>query len=160
MSQDIDLTAQIRIARPAEALWSLVADYGCDARWRTGVQSMVPTPSGRVRPGTTSDEQLRFGGKTYRNLGEVLTVEDGVRFTWQTTDGADARGSRTVLPDGDDACFVVLELVVQPHGSERLLRSLLARMLRRNLRGDLRRLASLVEAGELTAPCGPAARAA
>lgn len=154
---EIDLAAQTRIARPAAEVWPIVADHACDPAWRTGVRAMVPTPSGLVHLGTTTDEQLRFGGRTYRNLGVVTAVEPGVRFAWQTTDGADANGSRTVLADGPDACFVLLELAVRPRGIERVLRPLLARLLLRNLRGDVARLASKVEAGDLAAGCEQAA---
>ena len=46
-------------------------------------------------------------------------------------------------------------MVVRPHGPERLLRPVLARMLRTNLRGDLERLRTLVMVGVPSAATAP-----
>ena len=74
----------------------MLADYGNDVTWRGGVTSMVPTPPGPVRAGTTTDEHMRVAGGRYHNLGVVTAVGPGLRFTWRTTSGADADGARTV----------------------------------------------------------------
>jgi len=39
---------------------------------------MVPTPAGPVRVGTTTAEEMKVAGKTYRNDGEVVAVDPGV----------------------------------------------------------------------------------
>jgi len=38
---------------------------------------MVPTPAGPVRVGTTTAEEMKVAGKTYRNDGEVVAVDPG-----------------------------------------------------------------------------------
>ena len=142
--RDIQLSDQIDIDRPAAEAWAVVADYRRDPEWRTGVVTMAPDPPDVVTTGTTTAEELRFAGRTWHNDGVVTAVEPGVRFTWRTTEGADASGSRAVEALGPDRCRVRLVMVVRPSGPERLVRPVLARMLRATLRRDLERLRDLV----------------
>jgi uncharacterized membrane protein len=141
----IHLTEQVDIDRPAHTVWGVVADYARDPEWRNGVVSMAPNPAGLVEVGTTTVEVMRFGGKTLRNDGEVLAVEPGSRFSWRTTSGAVANGSRRVEPLGNDRCRVHLELSVTPTGAERVLTPVFRRMLRRTLAGDAASLKRLAE---------------
>ncbi|ASF08513.1 hypothetical protein NBRGN_099_00050 [Nocardia brasiliensis NBRC 14402] len=140
-----DLTAETTIDRPAALVWELVADYANDSAWRTGVVTMSAEPPGLAAPGTRTAEELRLAGLTWRNLGEVDTVEPGVRLTWRTVSGADAAGARTVRPMTPGRCLVRLELRLTPHGLERAVGPLLAYMLRRNLIRDLAALRALAE---------------
>ena len=129
---------------PAERTWEVVADHRRDPEWRTGVVEMRRTPTEDLVVGTVTHEVLRLGGRTYRNEGVVTAVVPGQRLEWRTTQGADAHGARAVAPLGPDRCSLTLELHVEPHGADRLLAPLLGRMLARNLRADLRRLAVLL----------------
>jgi hypothetical protein len=143
---EITLCEEAVLHSPAERAWAVIADYARDPEWRTGVTSMVPTPSGPVQTGTTTVELLRLAGKTWRNEGVVTAVDPGRAFRWRTTGGARANGSRSVEPLDAGACRVRLELNVAPQGIERLAAPVLARMLRRNLRRDLAQLSELVAA--------------
>ncbi len=143
------ITESIVVEAPAAAVWAVVADYGRDVEWRTGVLEMRPEPAGELRAGTTTQEVIRLGGRTYRNAGLVTRVLPGTRLEWRTTEGAQASGSRTVEPRGSGRCEVTLELRVVPSGVERVLAPVLRRMLGRNLRGDLVRLAGIVQASAL-----------
>ncbi|MGY1814083.1 SRPBCC family protein [Blastococcus sp. SYSU D00820] len=147
----VRLREDVVVDRPAAVVWALVADYGRDPEWRAGVVTMAPSTAGPVVPGTTTAEVLRFGGRTLRNAGEVLTVDPGRRFTWRTTSGAPARGARTVEPLDERRCRVTCELTVTPRGAERLFRRPLAALLRRTLAGDVARLKALAEAGTAVA---------
>lgn len=148
---DFRLVEHTEIDRPAAEIWAVVADYARDPEWRRGVLRMVPTPPGLVGVGTTTDEEMRFAGRSLRNLGVVTHVEPG-RFAWRTTDGAAAHGSRSVVPLTPTRSRVELELVVTPKASERAIAPLLARLLRRSLRGDLRRLGVLLESQASSRP--------
>ncbi|MET0864671.1 MAG: SRPBCC family protein [Nakamurella sp.] len=139
------LTAQTDINRPAAAVWALVADYSKDAQWRHGVSRMQPTPAGLVQVGTTTDESMRLGGSNYRNLGLITAVQPGSYFEWRTTDGADANGSRTVTPLTEDRCMLRMTVDVRVRGIQRTIAPLLAKLLQRNLNGDVRRLRELAE---------------
>lgn len=148
----ITIHQEIDIDAPTADVWRVVADYGRDPQWRTGVLSMVPSPPGPVTAGTTTVEELRLGGRLWRNEGEVTAVEPGRRFEWRTTSGAVARGSRSVEALGAGRSRLRLELHVTPTGTSRLMIPVLGRMLRRNLARDVRRLAEVVEAVPTAAP--------
>lgn len=134
-------------ASAAEA-WAVVADYGRDVEWRRGVRSMVPTPAGPVRPGTTTAEVLRVAGRTTYNDAVVTDVEAGRRFAWRTTSGIRAEGLRAVVPLDAETCRVVLTTRVHPPGLFRLVPGVVARVLRRGLQRDAVRLRVLIELGE------------
>jgi uncharacterized protein YndB with AHSA1/START domain len=142
----IDLTHTHDIPAPAATVWAVLADYTRDPEWRTGVEVMQPDPAGPARPGTTTHEVMRLGGRTYVNDGVVDEVDPGRRLTWHTTEGADASGARMVesLPEG--TCRVTLTLRVRPHGVEAFMAPVIRHMLDRNLRRDLQALGALVAA--------------
>lgn len=141
----IEYSAETDVDAPAAAVWALIADYGRDPEWRDGVATMAPSPPGPVRPGTTTDEQMRAMGRDYRNGGVVGEVEPGVRFTWRTTSGVDADGARTVHDLGDGRSRVRLEVRLRPQGAQRLLAPVLRAVLRRGLVADAARLRALAE---------------
>jgi uncharacterized membrane protein len=143
--KQISLSHSVDLPVTPGAAWAVIADYARDPEWRTGVISMTAKPSGAVDVGTVTVEELRFGGKSYSNVGEVVAVETGRMLEWRTTDGADADGRRSVTPRSDGGCRVTLELNVRPTGIERLLAPILTRMLARNLRSDLARLGKTLE---------------
>lgn len=143
----ITLIHETDVDAPAETAWRVVADYARDVEWREGVIRMVPTPTGPVQVGTTTDEEMKVAGTTYRNAGEVVTVTPGARFEWRTTAGALAHGSRQVTSINPGRCRVRLELHVTPTGFNRLFARVLTRMLDKTLAGDVQRLRDLVEAG-------------
>ena len=142
----ITLIHETDIDAPAAVAWRVVADYTRDVEWRAGVLRMVPSPTGLVQVGTTTAEEMKVAGKTYRNNGEVVAVEPGSRFEWRTTSGAVAHGSRRVMPIDPGRCRVQLELRVTPTGLNRLFAPMLKRVLAKGLAGDVERLRDTVEA--------------
>ncbi|WP_214402102.1 SRPBCC family protein [Pseudonocardia lacus] len=143
----IKLRARTEVDAPAGRVWELLGDYRADPAWRAGVATMAPSPPGPIEPGQTTDEHLRFAGRSYRNGGLVEAVGPGRTLTWRTTSGVRANGRRTVeeLPGGRSR--VALETDIHPDGVDRLLAPVLGRVLRRRLGADLRRLRELAERG-------------
>lgn len=140
----IDLTRSHIVPAPAAVVWAVLSDHRRDPEWRTGVEVMEPSPPEPSRPGTTTHEVMRLGGRTYVNDGVVDAVDPGHRLAWHTVEGADASGWRRVVDRGDGTCEVTLALTVRPHGAEVLIAPLVRRLLAKNLRRDLAALASLV----------------
>ncbi|MBB2913114.1 putative membrane protein [Streptosporangium becharense] len=140
----IELHVSAEIARPAAEIWQMVADFGQDPRWRAGVTTMAPDPPGLVVPGTTTDETLRFAGRTYLICGLVTSVVPGREFAWRSTSGLEVDGGRAVIPLGDDRCRVTMSLRIRLRGMRRLQAPRLRRMLRRKMRQDVIRLGELV----------------
>jgi uncharacterized membrane protein len=141
----IEIRTSVEIEVPAAAAWSVVADYAQDTAWRRGVTAMVPEPPGLVALGTTAHEEMTFGGRALVNDGVVTRVEPGRSFSWRTTSGVDAEGSRLVEPLGDRRCRVTLVLRARPHGVEHLLVPIYRRMLARGLAHDAAELSALLE---------------
>lgn len=161
----ITLIHEAVIDAPAAMAWRVVADYSRDVDWRRGVVRMAPTPVGLVQVGTTTAEEMKLAGTTYRNNGQVVAVDPGSRFQWCTTAGAVAHGSRQVTPIDSERCRVRLELHVTPTGPNRLFAPILRRMLDKGLAGDVQRLRELVETAtprnvEDRSPSRPPAQAA
>ena len=109
----ITLIHETDIDAPADMAWRVVADYARDVEWRKGVLRMAPTPTGPVQVGTTTEEEMKVAGKTYRNDGEVVAVEPG-----SGSNGAPLPARRPRLPTGHAdrrrRCQVRLELHVTP----------------------------------------------
>lgn len=136
----ITIIEERAIELPADPVWAVLGDYHRDPEWRTGVTSMT-IDAEPPRTGARTVELLKLGGRTYRNVGELTDV-GALAISWRTVEGARAHGSRAVHPSAT-GCVARLELAVTPGGAERLLAPVLARMLRRNMRRDLGRLAQL-----------------
>ena len=137
---------EIDVTSDATTAWCVVADYSNDPKWRTGVRSMTPEPSGLVWIGTTTTEVMSLAGRTWHINGVVTTVTPSTRFEWRTIDGARASGSRSVTRTNDAQCRIRVETTVVPTGWTRLLTPYLRRLLDQNLRNDLCRLKALIEA--------------
>jgi hypothetical protein len=142
----IELINEIDVDVTPEAAWAVVADYGRDPEWRSGVVTMAPSTPGIVTGGTTTAEEMHLAGRTLRNGGRVTSVGPGLRFTWATTSGSDADGARSVEAAGDGRARVRLELRVRPHGVERLLAPVLRRIVARTVAADAERLRVLLAA--------------
>lgn len=155
MSRPIEVRVDTVIDRPAITVWNVVSDYRLDPLWRGGVETMGPDPYGPTVPSTTTREVLRFGGRTYRSEGVVVSLEPGRSFAWRTTSGTTASGSRTVRELDDDHCRLELRLRVVPRRSERLMVPILRRLLHRALRTDLERLAQHIDDLTCTGPDDP-----
>jgi hypothetical protein len=153
---DVTAHARVLVHRPCLGVWGVLADYRRDPEWRTGVLAMVPSTDGTVEVGTTTAETIRFGGRTQHVDGVVTEVEDGVRFAWRTTSGTAAHGERRVTDCGDGRTQVDLVLTVR--GVRRVLRPLLAPLVRRTLAADARRLRRLGETDGRVTAAGPATR--
>ena len=60
-SISVDIRREIDL--PAEAVWSVLADYRNDPLWRRGVSRMESSPRGSVATGMTTEEEMRLAGR-------------------------------------------------------------------------------------------------
>ncbi len=99
------ITCSIVIARPVAEVYAFIADYENDARWRAGV-TMVPTPPGPARVGTTTQETVRFMGSDTVTVAEVVACEPGRRIAFRSLEGPyPVHGHREVAPTGGGTAF-------------------------------------------------------
>lgn len=139
----MNITATIRIARPAPEVLAFLTDYANDPAWRAGVLEM--RARGPIAAGTTTFERLRFLGSEYVTEG-VITERTETRLSFRgASDSVDASGYREVRVDGDGA-LVTYSLDLEPRAwllrwFSPILRVLYARGVRR----DMARLRDLLE---------------
>ena len=143
MSRDVQ---RRRLDRPAHEVAGLVLDWSRDGEWRTAVVRMQVEPAGQARVGQRIVEWLRFGGRTFvtpttiTEVGELTASFAGGNAT------VAVEGRRTVDPETDGSCVVVLEVDVRMTGPLAVLNPLLAPAYRRRLASEADALAALVAA--------------
>ncbi|MFE7805227.1 SRPBCC family protein [Streptomyces sp. NPDC057430] len=141
----IAVRSSAAVQAPAEFVWDFLRVYGNDLDWRSGLEKMNQSPPGPVRDGVRVEETLRVLGRVVESLVEVSDVREGHSFAWRVVEGAIAEGSRSVTATGVDSCRVDIVKRVTLTGSDRLLRPLLAVVITRTERGDLRRVKRALE---------------
>ena len=146
MSRPIHVEESVTIACAPDVVWSAVADYGTDVKWRKGLTDMTPDPPGPPAVGTKVHEVLETGGRSY--VADSTVTQVGAmtyRFEGSGTLGRLA-GRRTVVAGASpsEAVFTY-EIEITPSGMNRLLRPIIAGTARRGLKGDLTRLRDLLE---------------
>jgi hypothetical protein len=108
---------------------------------------MRPSPPGPSHVGVATHERLRLMGTTFRAEATIDRVEAGRLLRWRAHDRQkQLQGSRLVeLTGPTDSRFTE---VVEGHllGPLRPLEALVARLLRRQVTADMRRLKRLLEA--------------
>ncbi|WNF28662.1 SRPBCC family protein [Streptomyces sp. C11-1] len=133
------------VQAPAGFVWEFLHVYANDLDWRSGLERMAQTPPGPVRDGARVAETLRVLGRVVESVVEVSDVREGRSFTWRVVEGATADGSRSVTATGEASCRVDIVKRVTLGGSDRLLRPVIAAVITRSERGDLRRVKRLLE---------------
>jgi hypothetical protein len=137
----------ITIDRPADAVWSVVADYSRDRQWRRRIVEMTPDRAGPPAVGTRVREVLRLGGQEHVTDSVVVATGPGRAYRFSGT-GTDGRvvGGRSVQPVGDHASVFRYDVQVAAPNLPRVLRPVMRRWLTHSLRRDLRRLRRMLEA--------------
>jgi uncharacterized protein YndB with AHSA1/START domain len=146
MSAPVRVSQTVRIDRPAADVWTAIADYSFDYKWRQGLKDMTPDPPGPPVPGTRVHEVVGSPGRDFVADIEVTQVDPGssYRFSGAGTIGAIA-GGRSVRADGNGTVFTY-EVELTPKGGMRLLRPLLGSIVGSRLKQDLNTLKALLEA--------------
>ena len=143
----VHIEESVEINRSPAEVWDAIADYSFDSEWRNGLLEMTPDPPGPAAMGTKVHEVVRSSGRGYIADTVVTEFEAGssYRFNGAGTIG-DLGGRRSVRPDaeGTGAQFTY-EVDLQPKRGMRLLRPILAPVVRSGLRKDLQKLKGLLE---------------
>jgi hypothetical protein len=134
-----ELSIDLPVA-PVDA-WNVIGDYGRDPDWRRGV-TMRHEPLGLVQDGTRTFEDLKFLGSIHRTVARIADVVPGRAFRFRSDDGSVEGYRRVELTPG--GCRVVLGIEVKVQFA--LMAPIVGWLYRREVRGNLRRLAVLVGA--------------
>jgi Polyketide cyclase / dehydrase and lipid transport len=145
MSSPVRVSQSVQIDKLPADVWTAIADYSFDYKWRQGLKDMTPDPPGPPAPGTKVHEVVRSPGRDFVADIEVTEVNPGVsyRFRGAGTIGGLA-GGRSVHANGAGSVFTY-EVEVEPRGAMRLLRPVLGSMVGSRLKQDLTTLKALLE---------------
>lgn len=137
------LTASRTIRRPADEVFSFLADAENNPDWQRGMTScewITPPP---VRVGSTYRQTASFLGRRVVSTFEVREFVPGrlIRFTTiESSFPIDV--TRRVEPVDDTACRVIAEISGEPPGPG-FLAPLIRRIAQRSVDADYDRLASM-----------------
>jgi hypothetical protein len=142
----MDLAVGIVIARPVEVVFAYISNYEHDCQWRAGLIEMTQTPPGRAQIGTKTREVARFFGIKRVTPAEITQYEPDrkVAFSGLMANSVPVSGSRTVERRGEQTRFLY-QAKVELSGFALLIEPLLAAILRRRFRSDLRCLKERLE---------------
>ena len=146
MGSRVQISESVEIARPPEAVWEAIADYGFDLQWRKGLEEMAPDPPGGPEVGTKVHEVVRNGGRAYVADTVVTSLDPGVAYEFEGHGSIGGLGGgRSVAANGGEVSVFTYDIRLQPEGGMRLLRPLLGPMVRSGLKKDLRKLKGMLE---------------
>ncbi|SOE03829.1 SRPBCC family protein [Blastococcus haudaquaticus] len=135
----------------ADEAAALVLDWSRDGEWRSAVRRMETEPAGPARVGQRITEELRFAGGTFVTPTTITAAEARSASFAGGNATAAVEGRRTVVPEADGGCTVVLEVDVRMTGPLAVLNPVLAPVYRRRLASEADALAALAQATSSTA---------
>lgn len=142
----IEVTASVSINRSAEDVFEFLADMANNPRWQQGMRSCTWTSEPPLALGSTYDQEASFLGKKIVSSFEVVEFEPGTRIRIRTTGGSmpiDVTRTVTDRPAGTS----VVGAIVRGDSSKlfKIADPVMKRMVERSVRGDYRRLKTLLE---------------
>jgi hypothetical protein len=142
----IDLTVEVLIARPLEEVAAYVIDPSNEPRWISGIVESTPEASGPIGVGSRVRRVAKFMGRHMEYTPEVLELQAQSHLLMRTDKPFPMTIEyRFAAQDGSTAFSQRLR--GGPGGVLGLLDPVMAMMVRRNVRGDMHRLKTILEAG-------------
>ncbi len=140
------MTASIDIGRPAEAVFEYISNMALNTTWQAGMRECRVTSELPLAVGSTYEQVASFIGREVRSSFVVTALEPGRSITIESVQSTfPITVTRTVEPLDDDRSRVSAVIEGGPDGIMGLLAPLMKRMAQRTVRGDYRRLKSLLE---------------
>ena len=137
-----DVRVELEIPRPRADVAAYMFDPAHDAAWTTGVVAVNPLTPGRLRVGSRVERTVKFLGKRFSYLYEVVDAgEDAfVEMSVAQPFPMQVRYELDAAP-GTGSTKVAIHARGDARGFYRLMSPILNRMVRRNIRRDLENLA-------------------
>jgi len=140
------MTAGIEIDRPAAAVFDYIANMELNTTWQAGMRECRITSPPPLAVGSTYEQVASFMGRSVRSSFVVTAFEAGHVITIETVESKfPITVTRSVESLSDDRSRVTASIEGGPGGVLGLLAPLMKRMAQRSVRGDYRRLKSLLE---------------
>jgi hypothetical protein len=141
----IDVRPEVLIRRPRAEVAAYMFDPKNDAAWTTGVISCRPLTEGRLRKGSQVERTVKFLGKSFSYLYEVVDAE-GDSFVELKVEKPFPMLVRYTLEDAPEGTRAEIRARGDASGFYRLAAPLMAPMVKRNIQKDLELLKKRVEA--------------
>jgi uncharacterized membrane protein len=144
----VQVTSEVRIARPADEVFAFIADAENNPTWQDGMRSCRWVTEPPIAVGSRYAQHASFVGRDIESLFEVVALEPDTSITIETIESTfPIRVTRSVEPVGEGSCLVRAGVSGEPGGLFRFASPLLKRMVRRSVRNDYARLVEKLEAG-------------
>ena len=142
----IDITAEVRVARPPAAVAAYMTDPANDPEWIGGLREARLEGEPPVRPGSRVARVASFLGRRVEYLNEVVALDAEHLDMRSVVAPFPMHITYSFVPDGDGAGTVVRNRVRGgPGGFFALFGPLLAPMVKRSVQKDLERLRDVLE---------------
>ena len=142
----MNLAAHREIARPADEVFSFLADASNNPRWQSGMQSCEWTDEPPIGTGSRYRQVATFMGRPVVSVFEVSEFEPGRTIRIDTLESTfPISVIRTVTPIDSDRCAVTADISGGPN-VPRVLQPLVRRLAQRSVDRDYDRLVALLEA--------------
>lgn len=144
----INVTIRTEIDVPAAQAFAYVADFSNNEHWQTGIQSTSWTSAPPIRVGSTYDQRL--DRKDTVTSYEITAIEPGKSITAESREGATfpVTVTRTVVPLSNTRCRIIVDVIGHPRGLRRLVKPLVARVVRDSIEADYSRLKRQLESAD------------
>lgn len=140
----MDVTVATTIQRPPEEVAAYMADPRNDLEWIGGIVE-VEAPPGPIALGTRVERVAKFAGRRVEYVLEVERYEPGRLLRMHSIAAPFPMSVTYEVTPHDAGSRVSLRVEGGPGGLARLLHPIMSLEVRRNLRGDLRRLRARLE---------------
>jgi carbon monoxide dehydrogenase subunit G len=141
----IDVTAEVRVARPRAEVAAYMTDPGHDPEWIGGVREARLQGEPPLRAGSRVARVASFLGRRIEYVNEVVSLDAGHLDMRSVVAPFPMHITYSFAPDGNGT-VVRNRVRGEPGGFFALFGPLLAPMVRRSVRKDLERLRELLEA--------------
>ncbi|MEX0715652.1 MAG: SRPBCC family protein [Planctomycetaceae bacterium] len=142
----VDVLTEITIARPRAEVAAYAAEPDNAPAWYVNIQSVEWKTSPPLRVGSRIAFVARFLGKRLAYTYAVAEFFPGERFVMRTAEGPFPMETTYEWTDaGANGTRMTLRNRGEPRGFSRLMAPLMATMIRRANRADLKRLKALLE---------------
>jgi len=80
-------SANIKVNKPIEEVWSFISDLGNGSQWLDGVSGVEPTSEGEIATGATFTSKYKFDGKSHQVSYLLTAFEPPHRISYRVSGG-------------------------------------------------------------------------